>query len=206
VVSKLPKGAFAVVFPAARSCAHELKLLVVLISLYLSDVNIGVENPSEIRTKEVPLAKPYKYHGTRRGFYKPKNPEKYEGNVDNIFYRSGIELRFMRKLDEEPRILKWSSEEVIVPYIKPTDGKLHRYYVDFKATLRRHDDSVKTYLIECKWSTALLPPKVPKRKTKRYFAECYNYKVNQAKWRAAEKVCEKNGWDWLILTEKHLTF
>jgi hypothetical protein len=101
--------------------------------------------------------------------------------------------------------LKWSSEETIIPYVSPKDGRVHRYFVDFKTTLKQRDGSEKTYLVEVKWSTAIVPPKVPKKKTRRYLREVYNWTINQAKWSAAQKVCIVKGWEWLIITEKHLS-
>jgi hypothetical protein len=157
------------------------------------------------RAQEITERKPRpKWHGRRKGLFHPNNPEKYDGDVENIVYRSGIELRLMKYLDSHPSILKWSSEETVIPYVSPKDGKYHRYFVDVKATLKQKDESVKTYLIEVKWSTATVPPKAPKKRTKRYLREAYDWMINQAKWEAAEKLCQKKGWEWLILTEKHL--
>ena len=42
------------------------------------------------------------YH---QGKFVPKNPKKYRGNVETIWYRSGWECRFMRWLDETPQVL-----------------------------------------------------------------------------------------------------
>ena len=33
--------------------------------------------------------------------------------------------------DHTPSIVEWGSEEVIIPYRCPTDGRVHRYYPDF---------------------------------------------------------------------------
>ena len=37
----------------------------------------------------------------------------------------------MSFLDSDPRIIEWSSEEIVVPYISPVDNRTHRYFVDF---------------------------------------------------------------------------
>jgi hypothetical protein len=172
----------------------------------------NVQKP-ELRAQEVTSKKKTpKSHGTRRGYFKPSNPDKYEGDVENIVYRSGIELRLMKYLDSHPSILKWSSEETIIPYICPltkskTGGpKYRRYFVDFKTKIKTKSGQEKTYLIECKWSTATVPPKVPKKKTRRYYAEQAAWLKNQKKWEAAKALCEKKGWEWLILTEKQLSY
>jgi hypothetical protein len=40
--------------------------------------------------------------------------------------------------------------------------------------------------------------------TQRFLNEANTYLVNQAKWEAAENVCEKKGWKFKILTEKEI--
>jgi hypothetical protein len=180
---------------------------------YLGPLNKNVdqqpvtENP-KVRTKEVPLKKPKKTHGRRRGYFIPSNPQKYEGDVTKIIYRSNLELKMMKYLDSHPSILKWSSEETIIPYYSPLDNKMHRYFVDFKVTTKTKDDKLITRLVEVKWSTATVKPKEPKskKKTRRYFVEQKNWIINQAKWEAAKLHCDKRGWEWMILTEKHLSY
>ena len=71
------------------------------------------------------------YMRIKKGFYKPKNISKYKGDYRKIFHRSGLELKFMRYLDGNDSILKWSSEEIVIPYRSPIDGKVHRYFPDF---------------------------------------------------------------------------
>ena len=55
------------------------------------------------------------------GYFKPKNPTKYRGNPTNIVYRSLWERKFMVFCDNNPSILQWGSEEIIIPYRAP-DG------------------------------------------------------------------------------------
>ena len=47
----------------------------------------------------------------KQGFYYPKNPNKYVGDVDNIVYRSSWELRVFKWMDDNPSVLEWASEE-----------------------------------------------------------------------------------------------
>ena len=96
-----------------------------------------------------------------KGKFKPKNRTKYKGDPDKIIYRSLWELRFMRYLDSTPSILKWSSEEVVVPYRSPIDGRRHRYFPDFWIRVKTSDGSVKESLIEIKPKTQCSPPKGP---------------------------------------------
>ena len=37
----------------------------------------------------------------------------------------------MSFLDNNTNVLEWSSEEHIIPYRSPLDGKVHRYFPDF---------------------------------------------------------------------------
>jgi len=66
-----------------------------------------------------------------QGIYYPRRPEKYKGDVKNIIYRSSWELQFMTFCDNSPSIIEWASEEIAIPYVKPTDKRVHYYYLDF---------------------------------------------------------------------------
>ena len=141
---------------------------------------------------------------TYKGFFKPKNPHKYRGDRNNIIYRSRWELRVMTFLDDHPDVITWGSEEVIVPYKSPIDGRWHRYFVDFIVTKINKDGVKETSLIEVKPASQTVPPQVSNKKTKRYITEVTTWGVNQAKWAAAEKFCRQKGWTFHIFTEKEL--
>ena len=64
------------------------------------------------------------------GEYKVVNTNKYIGDLKSVIYRSGWELKFMIYLDMNKSILRWSSEQITIPY-QDAKGKLHRYYPDF---------------------------------------------------------------------------
>ena len=66
-----------------------------------------------------------------KGLYKIKNLSKYKGNPAKVTYRSLWERKFMVYCDNNPNILKWSSEEIIIPYRSPIDKRIHRYFPDF---------------------------------------------------------------------------
>ena len=83
----------------------------------------------------------------KQGIYKPINGNKFIGNTAT--YRSGLELRFFRFCDYNPNIIKWSSESIVVPYISPLDGKVHRYFVD-NYIMVKEGNAIKIYLIEIK--------------------------------------------------------
>ena len=107
-----------------------------------------------------------------KGKFKPERPEKYKGNPRNIIYRSMWERRFMVYCDRNDNILEWGSEEFVVPYKSPIDGKIHRYFPDFYVKVKQHDHTTKKFLIEIKPKRQTKPPKAsPKRKTKTWYRE-----------------------------------
>ena len=140
-----------------------------------------------------------------KGKYKIKNPNKYLGNPTNIIYRSLMERRFMEWCDSNDKCYKWSSEEVVIPYISPIDNKQHRYFPDFLIQTPKG-----WFLIEVKPLTQSRPPtklvveNLELKKKRRYIKSVQTWLVNEAKWKAATKVCEKKGWSFQILTEKQL--
>ena len=140
----------------------------------------------------------------KQGFFKPKFPKKYIGDPTNIVYRSGWEKRVMQTLDENSNVIRWASEEIIIPYMSPIDNRPHRYFPDFYVEARSPDGSVKKMLLEVKPAAQTQPPKAPKRRTKRYISEIMTYGVNEAKWKAAKEFCDEKGWEFRIITEAEL--
>ena len=143
----------------------------------------------------------FKYH---KGRYKVKNPDKYMGNCRNVEYRSSWELKMMKYLDDRKHIIAWNSEEVVIPYKSPIDGRYHRYFVDFLVVSIDKNGKKKTSLIEVKPEAQTKPPVVRARKTKKYLTEVQTWGVNSAKWTAAMEYCAKRDWTFEIFTEKHL--
>ncbi|NDB57765.1 head completion protein [bacterium] len=138
------------------------------------------------------------------GKYLPTNCKKYKGNPTQIYYRSLWELKFMKWCDDNNNILEWGSEEIVVPYRSPIDGKYHRYFVDFYVKVKTRTGDIKKYLIEIKPKKQTIEPAVQKRKTAKYINEVTTYVVNQAKWEAAREWCADRRLEFLILTEDHL--
>lgn len=139
-----------------------------------------------------------------QGIYHPKNPQKYKGSIP-IIYRSGLELKSFRYLDNNPNILTWGSESVIIPYLSPKDGRTHRYFVDLVASLKDRNGKLQKLLIEVKPDKQTRPPTESKRKkATTMIYEKYQYAVNLAKWDAARAWCKNKGYTFLILSEKHL--
>lgn len=139
-----------------------------------------------------------------KGKFRPKNRKKYNGNPSEIIYRSLWELKFMNYCDNNNKIVKWSSEEIIIPYRCPTDNKIHRYFPDFYIKYKDVKGKLHEKVIEVKPAKQVKEPKIQKRKTKKYLTEVFTYAKNKAKWEAAEDFCKDRSWEFQILTEKEL--
>ena len=139
-----------------------------------------------------------------KGRYNPVNPKKYKGNPQNIIYRSLWERKFMVYCDTNDKVLEWGSEEIIIPYISPWDGKKHRYFPDFYIKVKQSNGNLKKFIIEVKPKKQTRPPKPVERKTKRWIKEVRTFGINEAKWKHATKWCKDNDMEFKILTEEEL--
>jgi hypothetical protein len=138
-----------------------------------------------------------KYH---QGYFDKYNPQKYVGPRPIIF-RSDLELRFMRNMELNPEVEKWSSENIVIPYImkeKQKDGKFREvkknYNIDFTVYLKNK----KQYIIEVKPS-ALVPLNESQIMRNPMMMK------NASKWKAAIQWCKLNNFEFKIVTEKNLT-
>jgi hypothetical protein len=110
----------------------------------------------------------------------------------------------MKKLDEHPDVLEWSSEEIVIPYRSPIDGKLHRYFPDFYVKRKNREGVIESIIIEVKPYAQTLEPKVQSNITKRYIQEVHTYGINKSKWTQAQEYCKDRGWKFMIFTEHEL--
>ena len=139
-----------------------------------------------------------------QGIFRPQNPKKYVGKEIPV-YRSGWELKFFRWADNNPNVLEWASEAIIIPYRSPADNKIHRYYTDGVVVIRESNNVISKYIIEIKPSKQTVAPIYSKRKNQKTLVyENVTYVVNVAKWSAAKEWCTSKGYKFLILTEKEL--
>lgn len=107
--------------------------------------------------------------------------------------------------DNSDNILEWGSEEVIIPYLSPWDGKIHRYFPDFYIKVKQSDGGLKKFIIEVKPKKQCKPPdSSPKRKTRKWFSEVKTWGINEAKWKSASEWCSNNDMEFKILTEDEL--
>ena len=142
---------------------------------------------------------------TYKGRYIPQNPQKYKGNPSQIIYRSLWERKFMVYCDRNDKVIEWGSEEVIVPYRSPWDGKIHRYFPDFYIKIEQANGGVKKFIIEVKPEYQCKQPnKIPKKRTRKWYSEVKTWGINNAKWESAKDWCANRGMEFKILTEKHL--
>ena len=128
-----------------------------------------------------------------QGKYRPTFPRKYKGDYHNIIYRSSWEYKFMVWCDRSSSVTEWGSEEIVIPYISPADGRRHRYFPDFYVKIGR-----KKYMVEVKPLRQTKQPKKQKRQTKAYITEVVTYAINQAKWEAAKEYCKDRGWEFML--------
>ena len=139
-----------------------------------------------------------------KGKYYPSYPRKYKGDPTNIIYRSLWERKFMVYCDKNDNILEWASEEIAIPYRSPVDNRVHRYFPDFYMKVKERGGKIKRYVIEVKPAKQTKPPTKPKRQTKGYIREAYEYAKNQAKWKMAREFCADRQWEFKVVTEKEL--
>jgi hypothetical protein len=137
--------------------------------------------------------------------YKPSNPQKYQGNPNNIICRSSWERKFCHWCDMNDSVLMWASEEFSIPYISPVDGRPHRYYPDYLIKFKElTTGKITRQIIEIKPKKQTKPPTAPKRVTKSFLYESSMWEVNKAKWAAAVEFAKDNGVEFRIITEDEL--
>jgi len=110
----------------------------------------------------------------------------------------------MTHFDQHQDVVWWKSEETIIPYRSPVDGKMHRYFPDFLINTKNRQGLSETMLIEVKPKAQTVEPKKKSTVTKRYLNEVFTWGVNSAKWAAAEEYCKDKGWNFVIMTEKEI--
>lgn len=153
---------------------------------------------------------------SKQGWYRLRHKEKFIMPLDEhmestkkikddiyIQYKSKLELKFMQYCDINNKIDKFSLEPFAIQYVKPTDGKYHRYYIDFFIII----NGIKC-LIEIKPYEQTHPPIKPKKLTGKsvlnYKKQLETWYINQAKWKAAQQFVLQKGFKFIIITDKEL--
>lgn len=156
----------------------------------------------------------YKSH---KGWYALQHPEKFikpldeymesytvQNGVSYIQYKSMLERIAFRYADMNPKIKRFSIEPFNIKYIKPTDNKQHRYFIDMFLEFITGDK----FIVEIKSKGETQPPKKPKvlngKNVKYYKNSIETYLVNQAKWKSANEFAKQQNMKFIILTEDQL--
>jgi hypothetical protein len=156
-----------------------------------------------------------KTFNAKQGWYKLLNAEKFKKPIDeymksyrdgHVNYKSSLELIAIKYADFNKHIVSWSLEPFAIKYIKPSDNKVHRYYIDLFIEFKTGEK----FIVEIKPKSQTVPPKPPKKKTQsqksiiNYQNALMVYRINQAKWEAAKEFAELNNMCFIFLTEDEL--
>lgn len=147
---------------------------------------------SDLRVKHMKPKKNGFYH---QGVLDPKRMKKYysECMADPIIYRSGLELQFINYCEQCPKIKKWASEPMKIPYFSRLNNKEANYYPDY---IIENSDG-KRCIVEVKpYNQTMKPDATDSRWAKE------NWIKNNDKWFAAKKYAEDRGMKFIIVTEK----
>jgi hypothetical protein len=140
------------------------------------------------------------------------HPEKYIGKIEQICFRSSWEISFARWLDTNDSVLEWRSEEDVIMYTSPVDGRKHRYFMDFYFKYKKENNEIWETLVEIKPYNQTQKPELKEqwtRKRKEQIASTYI--INQAKWSATRQYVESQRQQgrklmFKIVTEKDVIF
>jgi len=143
-------------------------------------------------------------HNYRQGIFKPTHPEIYRGSQPIIF-RSGMELKMFQICDSHQNILTWGSESVVLPYLSPLDGRMHKYFIDLVMEVKLATGGTQKFIVEIKPYKQTLPPvQSSKKKSKTILYETIQYQKNMSKWTSAKEWAAKKGYKFIIVTENEL--
>lgn len=155
----------------------------------------------------MPKRSKYNVYGTLRGIYTPaalnvNGEKKYRGKQQPV-YRSSYERQCFYLLENNPGVIWWSSEETVIPYKSPIDGRRHSYFMDltFEAVDKK-TNSPQIFLVEVKPDVQTIPPVKGKgMHMKTYVTACKRYAINVAKWNAAYEFAKTRNYKFYIWTE-----
>jgi len=135
-----------------------------------------------------------------QGPYTVKNTQKYVGKGVPR-YRSGWELAFMQFCDNNPSVLQWASESLVIKYRHPLTGKITNYIPDFFVLYENKFGQKKAELVEIKpKKQSIIESKKASARDRAVVA------VNHAKWAAANAYCKAQGLTFRVITEDDLFY
>jgi len=132
----------------------------------------------------------------KQGYFYPKNPDKYMGDLTKIIYRSSWERSFLNFCDLSSDVLKYEIEPFSIKYLNPLTKRIHKYFIDFYVEFQS-PDGIEKWLVEIKPIKHTQKPKRPKRQTakslKNFISAYKRYQMNMAKFKAATEFANLNG-------------
>lgn len=158
-----------------------------------------------------------KAYNSHKGWYKVLNQQKLIKPLDeymqstkqknNEFYiqfKSSLERVAFCYADLNPKVKRFAIEPFNIQYVKPTDGQIHRYFIDMFIEFETGDK----FIVEIKSYNETVEPVPPKVKSPKailnYKERLETYIINQAKWKAAREFAVSKGLKFIVLTEKQL--
>ncbi len=158
--------------------------------------------------------KPTAKSGFKQGYYKPQNPNKYQGPMP-IIYRSSWERKVCHWCDHNADVIRWTSEPFSLKYFNLLTKKFHKYYPDFYIKLKTKAEgsdeyTYQDYIIEVKPKAQLKKPTPPRKKTKKalenYKWAYETYVRNLCKTDALQKAAKTRNFKVMLLTEDSKLF
>lgn len=146
--------------------------------------------------------------GWKQNLYTLKNPEKYLGDSRKLIYKSSWEEEAFKVCDNNPYVLEWAYEFIIIPYVIPNQRnpngtpKVKRYIPDLYVMSDDGTGKISRKIIEIKPLNQTRKSRSKNSRTRLY--ENNVYMINQLKWSAARAYCEQRGIEFIITTEKEL--
>lgn len=139
--------------------------------------------------------KPKKNSFYKQGVIDPKICKKYYGSCkdDPIIYRSGLELQFINYCEQNPKIIKWASEPIKIPYFSRLLKKEQNYYPDY---IIENNEGVRCIVEVKPYNQTVKPDATDSGWLKE------NWVKNTDKWLAAKEFANKNNMKFIIVTEK----
>lgn len=158
-------------------CKHPARDL----HIHYRSKHIGMLIPENIQPRAIIIRDIKKPHRNNKKTTVFKQGNFYsKKNQCDIFFRSGLELKFIKKLENNKKVRRYKSESLNIEYF--FEGTNHTYIPDI---LVEYTDG-KIELWEIK----------PKSQTK--------WAKNIAKWKAANIYCQKRNWEFIVMTENAL--
>lgn len=139
--------------------------------------------------------KPRKNSKFHQGMVNPKSLKKYYSSCKDepVIYRSSLEYNFIHFCENSPKILKWASEPIKIPYFNRLKNKEQNYYPDY---VLETDDGTHL-IVEIKPYSQTIKPQA---NSSEWLKE--TWVTNTDKWMAAKKFAEEHNAKFVIITEK----